>query len=481
MRIKLLVFLILLCLISCNLDNGLLPTKSEIIKAAEAAGATNVVINSYMYADGRWENPSISTSGGFKIDYDRYVQVRVSYAGSVSNTAVETAIRQLFINNNFGSSYISVFANTTSLPQQPEIETYTLPSHQIITETVQEFGATSITIAAYTASGNNVAAAGGAARSNAAIVIRVNYSYNGLGIVIPSQAAVTLAIRNLFSDFTNVTASVSPTAIFLLPSHSSVITAADDQGATNVRILEYTANNEVIGEFFYGSRQSNTPIRISITYDIGANIILVQQAVRGLFQHFTDVVISTMLNPPTPEEIINALNNAGAGYVNIVSYTIAGSNFSAELRAINTAIQLVVYYNILSTSSNGQTAVRNLFTGFTNANIFVGNNIPILLPSESQIINAVNSVTDIDLVNINTYTVNNINASSLSYVSSSDDIVIRIRASRWVFTHWSGGWPQGYYQAIANNSIAANTARNRVIQLFFSMGFNPTIISIIFE
>jgi len=343
MRVKLVLLLVPLFFIACDLDSRfLLPTKSEIIKAAENAGAANVVVNSYMYSDKMFDNPSINTDGGFKSTDIYNIQVRVTYSGTVSNTAVENAIRQLFINNKFSSSNITVYANTTNLPQQPQEETYTMPSHQIIIEAVQNFGATSVTIATYTANGNNVAVAGATARGNAVIVIRVNYSYNGLGTVIPSQAAVTLAIRNLFDSFTNVSASVSPTAMFPLPSHSSVIATIGEQGANNAKILEYTANNEVIGEYYYGSKQSNTPIRISITYDVGANVTLVQQAVRGLFQHFNSVSISTMLAPPTREAIISALIKEGAASVNITTYTIAGSNASEGLRAINVAIRLDV-------------------------------------------------------------------------------------------------------------------------------------------
>ena len=374
--------------------------------------------------------------------------------------------------------------NTTAyFPQQPEeIETYTLPAHQIIIETVQDFGATSVTISAYTANGNNVAVAGATVLANAAIVVRVNYSYNGLGTVVSSQAAVTIAIRNLFTGFTNLTTSVSPAAMFPLPPHSIVIAAASEQGANNARILEYTASNEVIGEFFYGSIQSNAPIRISVTYDVEANVTFVEQAVRGLFQHFTNVTISTMLAPPTREKIISELNKAGATSVNIVTYTIAGSNASEDFRAINVAICLEVYYTTLSESSNGKEVVRNLFTGFTNTKIFVGNNIPIDLPTQTQLLNAVYGNYEIYPANINTYTVNGINASTLSSAISSDNIIIKIRASIWISTGWSGGWDLiGYYQVIGNNSVIANNARDRVIQLFIDMGFNPDKISIIFE
>ena len=482
MRIKSFIFFVSLCFISCDLESGrLLPTKSEIINAAKKTGATNVVVNSYMYANRSWDNPSINTDGGFKSADATNIQVRVSYSGTVSNTAVETAIRQLFTKNNFSSNEITVFTNTTNLPQQPEeTETYTLPAHQIIIEEVQSFGATSVTITAYTAGGSNVAAAGGTALSNTAIVIRVNYSYNGLGIVIPSQAAVILAIRDLFTGFTNVTASVSPTAMFPLPSHSSVIEVAGTQGANNTRILEYTASSEVIGEFYYGSRQSNTPIIISVTYDVGVNVILVEQAIRGLFQHFTNVTISTMLMPPTREEIISELINAGATSVNIITYTIAGSNASDSFRAINTTIHLEVNYTTLSTISNGQTAVKNLFAGFTNANISVYNNIPIGLPTQTEVMNAVYGDNyDVGIANINTYTVNGINASTLSSAISSDAIIIRIRAETYVSTGF--GWGLGYWQVIGNNSAIANSARSRIIQLFTSSGFNPVNISIIFE
>jgi hypothetical protein len=367
---------------------------------------------------------------------------RDSFYGPIV-TEVDTISRTSTISIAANNNDITVFSIYFIIypMQHPEVETLTLPAHQIIIEAVQNFGATSVSIAAYTASGNNVVAAGGTARSNAAIVIRVNYSFNGSGMVVPSQAAVTLAIRNLFTGFTNVTASVSPTALFPLPSHASIISIAGSQGTNNLTILGYTANNETIGEYFYGSMPSNTQIRISITYDVGANVTLVEQAVRGLFQHFSSVTIITMFSPPTPEEIINALNNAGAEYVNIVSYTIAGANASAGLRAINVAIQIVVYYTTLSDSSNGQTAVRNLFTGFTNANIFVGNNIPILLPSESQIINAVEGNSEC-IANIRTYTVNGISASTLSSALSRDEIIVRIRAETWVSTGF--GWGQGY-------------------------------------
>jgi len=489
MRKKTCILLVLISLMACDLGGPMLPTKSEIINAAEGAGAANVEIISYMYAKESWDHPTINTNGGEKRTRDNYItniEVRVRYTAShdsnISSITVENAIKQLFIDNNFSSNEVTVFANSTSLLQSPEdIKTYALPVHQSIIEAVQNFGATSITIAAYTVNGNNVNTTGAAASSDASIVIRVNYSYNGLGTVIPSQAAVILAIRNLFINFTNVTASVSPAAMFPLPAHSSVIALVVEQNANNVKIIEYKAGDEDIGEFYYGSKQSNTQIKISITYDIGANVTLVEQAVRGLFQHFTNVVISTMLAPPTREEIINELNKEGAASVNIISYTIAGSNYNAGLRAINTAIYLNVNYTTENTSSNGQTAVRNLFNGFTNANIYVGNNIPINLPTQAQILNAVYGTDyDIGTADINAFTVNGTNANTLSFANSSDNIIIRVRASTWISTGFN--WGQGYYQVIGNNSVEANNARGRVKQLFIDIGFShANNISIIFE
>jgi len=311
MKIKLLILLVPLYFIACELDNTPhLPTKTEIIKAAEGAGATNVVINSYKYAEKSWDNPTINTDGGKKSHNIYNIEVRVIYDSDVSNTVVENAIIKLFTNNNFYNSDVTVYANSTNLPQQPNnIEMLELPSHQIIKETVENFGEISVTIATYTSSGNNVAIAGGSARSNAAIVIRVNYSYNGLGMVIPSQSAVTLAIRNLFTGFTNITASVNPTVLFPLPSHSNIIAIVNEQGASNIKILEYTAGNETIGEFYYGSKPSNTQIKISISFDAGVNVTLVLQAVRGLFQHFTNVtIITTTIKLPIHEEIKNRIN-----------------------------------------------------------------------------------------------------------------------------------------------------------------------------
>ena len=481
MRIRLLVLLLVsFCFMACDMESGrLLPTRNEIIRAAERAGATNVVVNSYMYARRSWEHPSINTNGGYRGTDIWNVQVRVTFSGAVSNTTVESAIRQLFINNDFSSNQITVFANTTSLPQQPGVETYTLPAHQTIIDAVQNFGATSVAIAIYTSNGNNVPVAGTTVPRNAAIVIRVSYSYNGLGTVVPSQAAVTLAIRNLFADFSNVTASVSPTTMFPLPSHSSVIAIASEQGANNAKILEYMAGNVVIGEFYYGSRQGDTPIRISVAHDVGANVTLVGQAVRGLFQHFTDVTISIMLAPPTRKEIINTLNEAGATSVNIIVYTVAGSNFSEGFRAINVPIRLEVNYTTLSASSNGKAAVRNLFADFTNANVFVGNNIPIALPTQTQILNAVRGNSDIGMADINAYTVNGINAFTLNFATSSDEIIIRMRAYTWVSTGF--GWGQGFWQVVGNNSITANSARDRVTQLFIGIGFNLADTNVVFE
>jgi len=480
MKYFILLGLLFLCFISCDMEGGLyLPSKNEIIKEAEKAGANNVVINSYKYSERSWDNPSINTNGGFKSTGIYNIEVRVIYSGSASNTAVESAIRQLFLNNKFSSYEVDVYANSTSLPQQPDnAETFTMPSHQNIIEAVQNFGATSVTIATYTSNGNNVAAAGGSARSNAAIVIRVNYSYNGLGTVIPSQAAVTLTIRELFTGFTNITASVSATVLYPLPSHASIIAITGEQGAVNIKILEYTASNEVIDEFYYGSKQSNIPIKISITYDVGANVTLVEQAVRGLFQHFTNVTITTMLKPPTREEIISELNKEGAESVNIIKYTIAGSNSSEGYKAKNVSIVLEVYYTTLSESSNGKAAVINLFNGFTNTNIFVGNNIPISLPTQSDIINNIYSNTQL-IASVNSYTVNGINASVLSSATSSDDIIIRIRAETYVSTGL--GWGQGYWQAISNNSSIANDARGIINKLFIANGFNVNKISIFFE
>ena len=482
MKIKPFVLLISLFLVACDTGSGrLLPTRNEIVRAAEGAGATNVVVNSYVYSDQLWGNPTVNTNGGYRVTGISNIQVRVTYTGAVSNTAVETAIRQLFINNDFSGNDITVFANTTDLPLQPEnTETHALPAHQTIIEAVQGFGAISVTIATYTVSGNNVPSAGTTARGNAAIVIRVNYSYNGLGTVVPSQAAVILAIRDLFVGFTNVTASVSPTAMFPLPSHSSVIAIAGEQGANNTRILGYTADGIDVDEFYYGSRQSNTPIGITITYDVGANVTLVQQAVRGLFQHFTDVGVSTMLAPPIREEIINELTKAGATSVNIVSYTIGGSNAGTGLRAINVSIRLEVNYTTLAINSNGQAAVKGLFTGFTNAAIFVGNDIPLNLPTQVQILDAARGGADIGTANINTYTINGISASALGSAASSDTIVIRIRAYTWVST--GIGWGQGFLQIVANNSAIANNARGRINQLFIGNGFNHVNnVSVIFE
>jgi hypothetical protein len=366
------------------------------------------------------------------------------------------------------------------VPPPQEIETYPLPSTQSIIETVENLGATSVTIAAYTVNGNNVTNTDTATPGNASIVIRVNYSYNGLGTIVPSQAGVTLAIRDLFTGFTNVTASVNSTVMFPLPSHSSVIAIAAEQNAENVRVLAYTANNAVISEFYYGSISSSTPVRISIAFDIGANVNLVEQAVRGLFQHFTNVTITTMLKPPTREEIISELYKEGAESVNIKSYTITGSNAIEGFRTKNVSIFLDADYTTSAASSDGQTAVRRLFYGFTNATIFVGNDIPINLPTKAQIITAIQSNAEMYGSNINTYTINGIDASTLGFAGSSDTIIIRIRAITWVSTGF--GWGQGYDQVVSNNSDMANNAKASVKQLFIDTGFNHTNnISITFE
>jgi hypothetical protein len=371
------------------------------------------------------------------------------------------------------------------VPPPKEIEKYPLPSTQSIIETVQNLGATSATIATYTVNGNNVTNTGTTTPSNASIVIRVNYSYNGLGTIVPSQAGVTLAIRDLFTGFTNVTASVNSTVMFPLPSHSSVIAIATEQNAENVRVLEYTANNAVIGEFYYGSISSSTPIKISIAYDIGANVNLVEQAVRGLFQHFTNVGITTMLKPPTREEIISELYNEGAESVNIKSYTITGSNAIEGFRAKNVNIFLDADYTTSATTSNGQTAVRRLFYGFTNANIFVGNNIPVKLPTAAQISNAIYlGNSEMYNSNINTYTINGIDASTLSFANSSDSIILRIRSLIWISTGINlNSWdPIGYYQIVSNSSVMANNAKVAVKQLFIDTGFNhANNITITFE
>jgi len=366
------------------------------------------------------------------------------------------------------------------VPPPQEVETYPLPSAQSIIETVENLGATNVTIATYTVNGNNVTNTDTATPGNASIVIRVNYIYNGLGTIVPSQAGVTLAIRDLFTGFTNVTASVNSTVMFPLPSHSSVIAIASEQNAENVRILAYTANNAVIGEFYYGSISSSTPVKISIAFDIGANVNFVEQAVRGLFQHFTNVTITTMLKPPTREEIISELHKEGAESVNIKSYTISGSNAVEGFRAKNVSIYLDANYTTSAASSDGQTAVRRLFYGFTNATIFVGNDIPINLPTKAQIITAIQSNAEMYGSNINTYTVNGIDASTLGIAGSSDTIVIRIRAFTWVSTGF--GWGLGYEQAISDNSVAANNAKVAVKQLFIDTGFNHVNnISITFE
>ena len=373
-----------------------------------------------------------------------------------------------------------------SPPPPKEIEKYPLPSTQSIIETVENLGATSVTIAVYTVNGNNVTNTGTTIPGNAPIVIRVNYIYNGLGTIVPSQAAVTVAIRDLFTGFTNVTASVNSTVMFPLPSHSSIIEIAAEQNAENVRVLEYTANNAVIDKFYYGSVQSSTPVKISIAHDIGANVNLVEQAVRGLFQHFTNVTTTTMLKPPTREQIISALNKEGAASINIKSYTITGSNAIEGYIAKNVSIYLDANYTTSAASSDGQTAVRRLFYGFTNANIFVGNNIPINLPTAAQISNAIriSSNYEIYMSNINTYTINGINASTLGSANSSDTIIIRTRSVVWIstginFDSWN---PIGYDQVVSNNSIMANNAKVAVKQLFIDTGFNhANNISITFE
>ena len=482
-RLLFLTLILTVCFFSCDLENEkLLPTKSEIIKAVENTGASNVIVNSYMYADNSFNRPSINTNGGIKGTNIYNIEVRVTFSGSISNTTVENAIKQLFINNDFSSSDITVYASLSSLPQQPDnIETLTLPTHQNIIDAVEEFSATNVTITTYTSSGNTVSTEGGTARSNSAIVIRVNYSFNGLGTVIPSQAAVTLSIRNLFTGFTSLTASVTPTALYPMPSHSSLISIASQQGANNIKILEYTANNEVIDEFYYGSKPNTTLIKISITFDLGANVTSIGQSVRGLFQHFTDVTISTMLTPPTREEITNALTECGATSVDIVTYTIGGSTSNTGYKAINVAIRLIVNYSTLYEISNGQIAVKNLFTGFTNATIFVGNDLPYSLPTQSQVLSSIHGNTnDFRSANINTYTVNGIEASSLSFATSIDTIIIRIRATTWVSTGL--GWDLGYVQIISDTADVAINAKNRVRQLFINNGFNhANNISIIFE
>jgi len=412
------IFLIALVLYSCDSNNdvpspnlppavyGQLPTRSDIIKAAEAVGASNVEIISYQIAnDSTGNSGGITTNGGIQPNwwkpnvitwkngnfFPTLTGVKVVYNETNkmhSNWTVKKAIQQLFENSGFTDTwYPTPFVVETTTDNCYRL--IPLPTHADIINTVEQLGASNVNIDLYFVysvdfwapppfyiSGNSIiqyfmhkvpsdsnfyAAQGNIASPTRTLVL--SYSHPGLGIVITNSDVVN-TVRKQFkqygfevNDIEYTRISVTGTllsASFPLPSYSQVKAAAEQAGANDVQINLYKANNIDVIPLNEGTRLAEIPIIIEINYD-GPVISNVNKNVNALFANFNTVYIgnNTTVTIPLPSRRDIWLAASSLSILFLSSsveepriYTVESLDANGRLYAVwDTRIKVVMYGN----------------------------------------------------------------------------------------------------------------------------------------
>jgi len=407
---------------------GQLPTRSAIIQAAEAVGAANVQIISYQRANGTAPNAGgVTTNGGYQPTWWRAdrrwssrdftpMLVGVSVVYDETNrmhptVSVRFAISQLLQNAGFYDAtwHSSVLELVTTTDSHRRL--IPLPTHASIINTVEQLGASNISIIRYLAVNTDIWAAPPITFPSDPITVwgmrivpvdrsfnarRVNpgllwfsYEHPGLGTIVTNNDVVN-AIRELFTEYGFEEINVQATgtqisATFPLPSFSQIMLAAEQAGASNVQVSTYIANNVNVVPLNEGSQLGDIPIVVEIHYD-GPAIPAVATNVRALFANFDNAHIgnnATATIPlPTASNIRNAALSVFFFSASIVGepriYTVNGvsvpDTWNPGSAAWNARIRVVMHGNGTNTAVTANEAVqviRRLFNsrGFFNLDI----------------------------------------------------------------------------------------------------------------
>jgi len=320
---------------------GQLPTRSDIIKAAEAVGAVNVQIISYQIANGTSENAGgVNTNGGYQPSWWRpnvktwststyfptLTGVSVVYDETNNmhpNFSVRKAIQQLFENAGFTDTwYPTPFVVETTTDSRQRL--ILLPTHASIINEVEQLGASNVKINMYLVSSvdfwdpppisippltlygyhsvpsdRSFSGPQGDSRS----MLRLSYEHPGLGSIVANND-VEEAIRKLFKKYgfegiDVITTGTLYSADFPLPSFNQIKLAAEQAGASNVQIGTYKANNVNVIPLNEGSRLADVPIIVEITYDSTA-LSQVNTNLKALFANFNNVHIGNNAKAAIP-------------------------------------------------------------------------------------------------------------------------------------------------------------------------------------
>jgi len=342
------ILLIAIVVCSCDLNNeippptlpptvyGWLPTRDDIIKAAEAVGAANVQIISYQVATGTSEyDRGVNTDGGYQPSwwqpnvttwmsgnyFPTLTGVKVVYDETDNmhpNFSVRKAIEQLFENAGFTDIwYPTPFVVETTTDSRWRL--IPLPTHAGIINEVEQLGAGNVKIYLYLVfsvdiwspppisvpplifqnchsvppDSNFNGIQGNVGHTNPRM-LRLSYEHPGLGSIITNND-VEEKIRELFINYgfesiDVVTTGTQISAGFPLPSFYQIRQAAEQAGAGNVQVSTYIANNVNVIPLNEGSRLAGIPIIVEITYD-GTALLQVDTNVKALFANFNNVHI----------------------------------------------------------------------------------------------------------------------------------------------------------------------------------------------
>jgi len=442
-------FLLTLIFFSCNINSdddipppilpptiyGQLPTRSDIIQAAESVGATNVQVISYQIANGATEKSvgGFTTSGGIKPSWWREDQkwcsssfiptligVKVVYDETdkmYPSMSVRGAIYQIFKNAGFEDAAYGASGIM-------EVETITdnrwrlipLPTHADIINAVEQLGANNIKINLYTAAtvdfwspppitlswytltrmhivpaDSSYNAVKGDVAHTTPRILRLSYEHPGLGSIITNND-VQNTIRQLFIQFGFESVDVETTGTlvssdFPLPSYSQIKQAAENAGADNVVVSLYKANNVDVIPMNEGRRLTDMPIVVEVNYD-GVVKAEVNTNIKALFANFTNAYIGNSAAPTIPLPTGSNIRNAALGVLYFsASLTYEPNVYTANGAAIsiisnpgnavwNAAIRIVMNgdgTNSAATAANAVENIKKLFNlrGFFNLNITV--------------------------------------------------------------------------------------------------------------
>jgi hypothetical protein len=411
---------------------GQLPTRSAIIQAAEAVGATNVQIISYQIATGSAGNftGGVTTNGGFQPNWWRADQswgnssfiptiigVSVVYDKTSkmhTNVSVKGAIYRLlesagFEDATWGWGVLEVEATTDN-----GMRLIPLPTHARIINEVEQLGASNVRINIYVVStvdfwppppidlpgspftlyrmhivpadsNYNTVQGDGYTR-----MLRLSYEHPGLGSIITNND-VESTIRALFIQYgfksvDVITTGTKVSSSFPLPSFIQIRQAAEQAGASSVQVSTYKANNVDVIPMNEGSRLPDMPVIVEINYG-GAIIPAVKTNIMALFANFTNVHIGNNATATIP---LPTSSNIRIAVINVLYfpesnepsvYTVDGTGvwiYEPGNAPWNARIRVVVNGDGSNTPADAANAVQALIRlfnerGFFNLDISVSN------------------------------------------------------------------------------------------------------------